>query len=106
MKKIILNHSEVEDALTWCRDRNHSGKEVPVQLIARLEQAQASFPRGRLISEITEWWKSDAVEVTEEELEIIPDCMYTNTAMEDNHVPKWAIEKWQMLKERKKADDG
>lgn len=101
-RKILLNHSEAEDALTWCRDRNHSGKEVPAQLIARLEQAQASFPRGRSIPEITEWWKSDAVEVSEEELEIILDCVFTNTAMEDAHVPKWAVDKWRMLEKERR----
>ena len=101
---VMLNHSEAEDALRWCRDRNHSGREVPEQLIARLERAQASFPRGRPMPEITEWWKSDAVEVSEEELEIILDCVYTNTAMEDDHVPKWAVEKWQALKKRREAD--
>ena len=48
--------------------------------------------------------ESDAVEVSEEELEIILDCVYTNTAMEDDHVPKWAVEKWQALKRRREAD--
>ena len=102
---IILNHSEVEDALTWCRDRNHSRIEVPAQLLAQLEQAQADFPRGRPIPKIMNWWKSDALEVSDEELRIIFDCVYTNTAMEDAHLPKWAVEKQRMLEE-KEGNDG
>ena len=101
---VMLNHSEAKDALTWCRDRNHSGREVPEQLIARLEQAQASFPRGRPIPEIMNWWKSDALEVSDEELRLILDCVYTNTAMEDAHLPKWAVEKQRMLEEKEGKD--
>jgi len=97
---IVLNHSEVDDALTWCRDYNHSRKNVPAQLLARLEQAQANFPRGQPIPEIMDWWKSDALEVSDEELKIILDCIYINTAMEDAHLPRWAIRKQRMLKEK------
>ena len=88
----MLTHSQVDDALEYCRDRNHANIEVPADLIARMEKAQTSL-RDVPCSDIIDWWGQDALEVSDEELEVIMDCIYTNSAMEDSPLPKWCYKR-------------
>ena len=84
-----LTYSQIDDALEYCRDRNHANIEVPADLIARTEKAQANLPFNLPVADFVDWLRHDALEVSDEELEIIMDCIYTNSAMEDSPLPEW-----------------
>jgi hypothetical protein len=71
---------------------------IPEGLLERVRNAQGTFPYGKAMWYINEYWNTDVdIELTKEERDTIVHAIHENTAMEDAGLPNNLLDRLRLM---------
>ena len=89
---MFFTRKQISDMKKWCIERNHCQIAVPDELKDKILNALVDFPKNPTMGEIVDYWSASIdLNLSKQEFNIIKECIFQNSAVQDASLPSWVF---------------